>query len=264
MVHVITGETCPEVWLKACNYLLGKNQSQYSDYNLILEINNPLQITPEDKIIYDLVDNFLYSKGARNIDTVAATIFPASFYISKGFEKMSAEYPETIEALPKRCLGGWGSTYAYRLLRTKELDGKHFNPLEKIISNIKKLPSHGKRHEINCTSFDGDIRIFDPSKGDDKLMGGPCLSHISVKVVNSEFINLTALYRNHFYIERLLGNLIGLSQLQSCIARETSLKEGSLVVHSTAAELDCKKDCWGMTDIRTLLSSIQTQHQKAA
>jgi hypothetical protein len=263
MVHVIEGKTCPEVWLKACRYLLEKDAPKYEDYNLILHIMNPFEISADDKIIFGLVDDFLGSKGGKRLDTVADTIFPSSFY-GRGLDYMLDQYPKFIEKLPKKCLGNWGSTYAYRLMQTKELDGKNFSPLKKIIENIKKNPSHGKRHEINVTSFDGDIRIYDPNQGDDRFMGGPCLSHISIKILNSETVNLTALYRNHFYIERLLGNLIGLSRLQCCVAQETNLKPGHLVIHSTAATLDRKSKCWGIDDIKALLQSIDGKYQKAA
>jgi hypothetical protein len=46
------------------------------------------------------------------------------------------------------------------------------------------------------------------------------------------------MYRNHFYVEKLLGNLIGLGRLMSFVARETGLKVGALTVVSTHAEID--------------------------
>jgi hypothetical protein len=49
---------------------------------------------------------------------------------------------------------------------------------------------------------------------------------------------LTAMYRNHFYIEKLLGNLVGLGRLMAFVARESSLKVGALTVVSTHAEID--------------------------
>ncbi len=260
MAHIIEGRTCPEVWFKACNHLLSQGAPKYDDYNLILNITKPFEITVTDKIILKLANDFLVSKGGKALDTVVDTIFPTAFY-KKGFDHMVENYPKFIDSVPKKSLGGWRSTYAYRMLSTKELDGKSFCPLGNIIKNIKKFPRQGKRHEMNLTSFDGDIRIFDPNSGDDKYMGGPCLSHISIKVFKSEYIHLTALYRNHYYIQRLLGNLIGLSRVQSCIARETGLKPGSLVSHSTAAELDIKPGCWGIRDIKTLLKSAEGIYQ---
>ena len=46
------------------------------------------------------------------------------------------------------------------------------------------------------------------------------------------------MYRNHFYIEKLLGNLIGLGRLMAFVARETNLNVGALTVVSTHAEID--------------------------
>jgi hypothetical protein len=52
---------------------------------------------------------------------------------------------------------------------------------------------------------------------------------------------LTAQYRNHFYIEKLLGNLIGLGRLMAFVAAETGTKVGALTVLSTHAEVDTMK-----------------------
>jgi hypothetical protein len=43
---------------------------------------------------------------------------------------------------------------------------------------------------------------------------------------------------NHYYVEKLLGNLIGLGRLMSFVARETDLKVGALTVVSTHAQID--------------------------
>jgi hypothetical protein len=48
-------------------------------------------------------------------------------------------------------------------------------------------------------------------------------------------------YRNHFYIEKLLGNLIGLGRLMTFVAAETGTKVGALTVISTHAEIDTMK-----------------------
>ena len=60
---------------------------------------------------------------------------------------------------------------------------------------------------------------------------------------------LTAMYRNHTYITRCLGNLIGLGRLQAFVAKEAGLKVGSLTCISTHAELDIGKG-WGINDAR--------------
>ena len=51
-------------------------------------------------------------------------------------------------------------------------------------------------------------------------------------------LTLTAMYRNHFYVEKLMGNLIGLGRLMDFVAHEAGLKVGALTVISTHAEID--------------------------
>lgn len=75
---------------------------------------------------------------------------------------------------------------------------------------------------------------------DNSPYGGQCLSFLSFKIVPGaeKTLTMTAMYRNHFYVEKLLGNLIGLGRLMAFIARETNLKVGALTVVSTHAEID--------------------------
>ena len=56
------------------------------------------------------------------------------------------------------------------------------------------------------------------------------------------------MYRNHTYVTRCLGNLIGLGRLQAFVAKEAGVKMGSLTIVSTHAELD-KGDEWGIKDV---------------
>ena len=46
------------------------------------------------------------------------------------------------------------------------------------------------------------------------------------------------MYRNHYYVEKLLGNLIGLGRLMAFVAEETKIGVGSLTIVSTHAVID--------------------------
>ena len=86
-----------------------------------------------------------------------------------------------------------------------------------------------------------ELSLFDPVRDvDNSPYGGQCLSFLSFKVVPGaqRTLTLTAMYRNHFYIEKLLGNLIGLGRLMAFVGRETGLHVGPLTVISTHAEID--------------------------
>jgi hypothetical protein len=52
---------------------------------------------------------------------------------------------------------------------------------------------------------------------------------------------VTALYRNHYYIEKLLGNLIGIGRLMAFVATEGGVGVGPLTVISTHAVIDTPK-----------------------
>lgn len=260
MVHLIQGNTCPEVWLNACDYLINKTTGEkYCDYNVILNIVSPLgDFSQRDCQIFNAVNDFLVGHSAAPLETVAGTIFPASFYISKQNKSgVFEDYPKKMEKMIK----DWGS-YAYRMVRRKDENGNVFNPLEKIIDKINAQPTRGKCLEMGLLPIDADIQLYDPRSDRNRYIGGPCLSHISFKITPPGTINLTAIYRNHFYIQRLLGNLIGLSQLLSFVAKETNLGVGELTIHSTSAEIDTGKK-WNITEVKTLVSGL-SQIQKAA
>lgn len=106
-----------------------------------------------------------------------------------------------------------------------------------------------------------ELSLFSPERNvDNSPYGGQCLSFLSFHVVpgTPRTLLLTAQYRNHYYIEKLLGNLIGLGRLMAFVAKETNSKVGSLTVLSTHAEIDLPKPCTRQ-DIVTLLEQCSQQ-----
>jgi hypothetical protein len=73
---------------------------------------------------------------------------------------------------------------------------------------------------------------------------------------------LTAIYRNHYYVERALGNLIGLSQLLFFVARESGLQPRGLVCHSTFARLDLDRG-WRVGEFKTLIRECNALANRA-
>src|SRR6266851_3521696 len=85
-----------------------------------------------------------------------------------------------------------------------------------------------------------ELTLYDPIRDAGPVMNRQCLSFLSFKVIDStpRSLLLTALYRNHYYVERLLGNLIGLGQLMQFVADEVKVAVGGLTIVSTHAEVD--------------------------
>ena len=67
----------------------------------------------------------------------------------------------------------------------------------------------------------------------------PHLSHLSFKLTDQK-LDLTAVYRSHWYGKRALGNLVGLSQLHSFVGKESKYERGTLTCIATHAYLDAE------------------------
>jgi hypothetical protein len=253
MIHPIEAKTCVEGWVKAANLLAG--MPDRCAYNVILDIEDPSTLTGVDRRIVESVDRFLTCHDADPVATVAATIFPASDYRRNGIKGVFEDFPE--RTYPKLTTK-WG-TYAGRMLRHDGKNGKPFNPLE---ITIEKLRAQSKRksplrgiYEVGLTDILTDVPIFDPALDSKRTMGQPCLAHLSFKLREEKGLMVTALYRNHYYVQRTLGNLIGLSQLLYFVARESGLTPKSLVCHSTFARLDTDKG-WSISAVKQLLREV--------
>lgn len=254
-MELIKARTAPSVWLAAVSHL--KACPNQEDFDVILHVAEPTVLSKQDRSVYEEVDKFLTEHGAFSIHTVAETIFPLDEYLRKGARSVYDDFPSKIRAIQKgRNDSNWGS-YAYRFLRQQDAHGKTFNPLEELVA---KIVAHGKYRasfELNAGKpLEEDIPIYDAVTDRKRLYGGPCLSHLSIKIHEGK-VRLNATYRSHFYVRRLLGNLVGLGRLQYFIAKETKLGVGSLTVNSTFARLDFgssdSSGKWGKRDVESLI-----------
>lgn len=235
-MELIKGKTIPLVWLKAVEHLVDCPKNK--DFDVFIHVSEPTVLSQADLLVYKEVDKFLTECGAFSIHTVAETIFPLDEYIRNGARGLFDDYPSKLRTIQKaRPDGNWGS-YSYRLLRQKDAAGKIFCPLEDMVTKIAKYGKYTASFELGHSHpFEHDIPIYDPATDRKRLYGGPCLSHLSIKVHDGQ-VRFNATYRSHYYIRRLLGNLVGLGRLQYFLARETGLAVGGLTVNSTFARLD--------------------------
>lgn len=235
-MELIKGQTAPEVWLAAVEHVA--RQPNVEDLDVFLHIAKPTELSVADAAVYKAVDGFLAGHGAFSIHTVAETIFPLDEYARNGAKGLFTNYPEKLRSIQRgRRDGNWGS-YSHRILRQKDFEGKIFNPLEDMVGKIIKHGKYRASFELGAgRPFEDEIPIYDAATDRKRLYGGPCLSHLSIKVHDGQ-IRFNATYRSHYYVRRLLGNLVGLGRLQYFLARETSLAVGGLTINSTFARLD--------------------------
>lgn len=265
-MKAIETKTCVEAWLAACDHLL-QSDDAWRDYNLILEITEPLKLPADERAIVDRLDKFLTNRGGMPFNTVVNTIFPALLYQRHGAKGVYDLYlTEVYPQIAKHPDCSWG-TYAQRILCRTDAAGASIYPLRDLVDKLKaQLAMTGPNraiYELGILDPFLDIPIYDAAKDRTRPIGGPCLSHLSFKLGPDRRLHLTAFYRSHWYIQRALGNLFGLAHLMNFVANEAGLTMGSLVCISSMAQLDTKPKAWGKTDVTTLIEDCRSVKQRA-
>jgi len=123
MIHPIQAKTCVEAWIEAATLLTG--MPDRCAYNLILDIDCPLQLSDPEKRVVQTVDRFLAGHDADPVATVAATIFPAMLPQHgtcknentletcrlQGFDRLISADSRFRESLPRQVsAGSWRTT----------------------------------------------------------------------------------------------------------------------------------------------------------
>jgi len=264
MAEIFRRSRVVQAWLAGTRYLLSQNS--LDSRNIILEIASPQLITAEDCNVIKNVDKALKGKNShRSVLTAAGTIFPQRLYEHHGRPAWYTHYQTIMKR--SKAPNTWG-TYALRMIDRKESNGTPFNPLEKIINKLSDVKQQKSRYKAayelgvcdpnvdiaNVLNGEGfDLPTYNPIQDRHKLMGSPCLSHVTFKLMNDK-LDLTAIYRSHYYAERALGNLIGLAQLQAYVAKESGFEVGVMTCISTYAKLD--NGLGGVKAARSLLKSL--------
>lgn len=236
---------CVSAWREAVRLVDGA--AGHQAYNVIIDVADPsARANLADPVVAE-VDAFLAGRGKKPIETVANTIFPAALYHRHGAPLFFDRFRDNV--LPKvRLKEAWSGYYFERMMQLPQLDGPPINQIWGIVERLR----NPKVRALN--KF--ELSIFDPARDvNDSPYGGQCLSFASLKLIgkgNQRRIAMTAFYRNHFYIEKLLGNLIGLGRLQSFIAKEGGVGLGPLTIVSTHAEIDTGK--WNRGDLQQLFA----------
>jgi hypothetical protein len=218
---------CASGWLAAIQRL--NAQPGHQAHNVLIDIADPTARAELTDPVVAAVDRFL---GARDkaVETIANTIFPEALYLRYGMPDFIKVFHERV--LPKvRTNSRWSGYYFERMTNLPTSDGKPLDQLSRMIERMKNGVSLNK-HEIS---------LFDPERDvTGSVYGGQCLSFLSfhLEAGKPKTLLLTAQYRNHYYVEKLLGNLIGLGRLMKFVANETGTNVGALTVLSTHAEID--------------------------
>lgn len=241
MSAFFTVGSASDAWLRATRFLCDHGDC----CGLHVEIARPLDY---DEGVVTALDGLLDALGRRQqkryIATkhVAYTIFPDGLW-----KKVARPDPERLFGMynkPGGCFdrlkrhrsrshhSDWG-TYFQRL-SSAAFSGRGRSQLAQAIVALRrpKKPA-GAIHLHTGVPSDG-IRTI----------GGPCLQAITVHAMSQDSgysLSACAFYRNHDFLQKALGNYIGLGQLLGFLSDCSNLPLGKLYVISGHAYCDQKK-----------------------
>ena len=248
--------TCATAWLEATKSV--EKLQNHEANNVIVDIQKPLLERPEDIQIVKSVDEFLRkSEKLMPLQSIANTIFPQALYQKHG----SPEFYDVYEKVYKRIMkqgGQWGR-YFHRMTCCTRLNGTQINPLQNIVEKLREIVDGNSNKyrnifELEVHSPTLSVSVYDQLKDASRVMNRQCLSFLSFKLDSSYRLNLTAIYRNHYYVGRLLGNLIGLARLMAFIGQEASVEIGQLTIVSTHAKVETPNG-FRRGDVKSLLEN---------
>jgi hypothetical protein len=226
MAVLISSGTLTDGWHEAIRALMTAPRREL--YDLIVEVSDPSQADPG---VIESVDAHLTLAGLQRLERVANTIFPARL-AARAPDRPSfyGRYERMLPRIRRRDRRNARGTYFARIIRFPlQSDDSRSNQLERAITDLCMNPDRRMRHIY-------EIQVFAPGR-DLRPEGFPCLSSLSLHVESGR-LRLAATYRNQFYIERGLGNFMGLARLQRYVADQADLPAGAMSVHAFHAQLD--------------------------
>jgi hypothetical protein len=194
--------------------------------NLITTIESPCLI--DDTWLAARSPHRFASKG-DDIRDVINTIFPVKLaHKAANRADLFAMYLKRHDRTHRWKSGrhAWG-TYFERLIRFPPTG---VNQLDRV---IQKLCAWETRNTTGLV-----FHLSSPAVDAPRIRGGPCW-HYGELLWNADgTLDLVAVYRNHDFFNKALGNFIGLGQLLAFICQQSGKKPGKLICHSVHAYHD--------------------------
>lgn len=227
MVALVNGENALEAWQAGALHLAGVGEA----FNLVSVIERPTELVDD---WFKLHDPRRIKGNVQRLSEVATTIFPFKL-ARRGYSRgdLFGRYMDVHNRAKKMHDGtkrSWG-TYFERMISFGETK---VNQIELAIGSIRSWTKNHKAALVIHTSSAETDSIK-------KLLGNPCLQYVELLCPDANTITLFAVYRNHDFFEKVLGNFIGLGQLLKFICDETGRNPGQLVCHSAHAYFQSSK-----------------------
>jgi len=232
MAHLIHAPIITDAWFQAVAHL---HQNNREIFDLLVVIADPTPAHVDNRIV-ETLNTVLQQKRFQDVATVRNTIFPVA--IAQSSHSRDDLYERYAKLLPhlRWFKANRRGIYFERLVNyTPDRDGEGVNQLEYIITTLAGEIARRDHHQGPLAHI-YEAQIYMPGK-DNRPMGFPCMSSLSFHLEGTD-LRLSATYRNQYYIQKALGNFLGLAELQRFVADAVGLRQGTLSVHAFHAEID--------------------------
>lgn len=228
----ISQPSCATAWLAASRVV--DALPGHEAHHVVVDIEDPVALSSQDRAVISALDAYLatHTDTGFLVRTVANTIFPQATYEAYGAPEFYDVYIKKVFPRLRRSSQDWGR-YFERMIAFPTSDDTE-NLLDKLVRKMKRNVDGGRPYRNIY-----ELPIYNPIKdAEGRPRGGQCLSFLSFKLDRDQRLLLSAVYRNHYYTEKLLGNLVGLGRLMRFVANEVGVTVGPLSILSTHAEID--------------------------
>jgi hypothetical protein len=191
-------------------------------------------VAAEVPVIRNAIDELLRTKGKRDVENVAWTIFPDRYWRMSGgdrevfFGMFREAFPRVQQFNPQNNRRG---SYFQRLVDF-EGGGKGFNQLKWVLDEYERNPS-GRRSKWQATTFDPYRDMLTTAQ-----LEFPCLQHVSFTFSEPNGLIVNAFYATQQIIHKGYGNYLGLARLGAFMAPQMNRRFDRLNVFVGIAKMD--------------------------
>ena len=216
----VTGATALDAWRQGVQAILSEGEA----FNLFTTIDQPTVFDPAWLTTYSPRQRGM---GGDDLREVIKTIFP--YDLANRLTNRPDLYREYLRCHDRamrfiRNRGTWG-TYFERLVRFP--DHPETNQLETAINKLCTWPTRSGTSLV--------FHLSTPSCDTPRTRGGPCWQFGEIVWHPGDCLDLVVVYRNHDFLNKALGNFIGLGQLLNFICTASGKTPGRLLCHSVHA-----------------------------
>ena len=216
----VTGATALEAWRQGVQEILSEGEA----LNLFTTVEQPTVFDPAWLEAHSPRGRGL---GKDDLREVIKTIIP--YDLAQRLADRSVLYREYLRLHDRamrfrRNRGKWG-TYFERLVRFP--DHPDTNQLETVITKLRNWQIRSGASLV--------FHLSTPARDKPRTRGGPCWQFGEIVWHLGNRLDLVVVYRNHDFLNKALGNFIGLGQLLNFICAASGRTPGRLVCHSVHA-----------------------------